>query len=413
MSDNAALNSADEAATAANRAFNIQLWTLYAVGMLMTILRTYAQWKNVGWRNFHVDDYLIWVAALFYSCQSALAYSIGTFAQSLANNSMTDEQRAALTSNDPEYDLRVLGSKIQVAGWTCYSILIGLLKLSMLIFYIRLTDGLSSRYRMPIWIGFGLVGITIVVSILAIMLSCHPFEGYWQIYPDPGNACQAAISKPIIWTTFSSNVVTDLYLIAIPLPLLWESRLRMVNKIVASIVLGAGIFVLVCAALKTIFVFEDSANGAQLAGEWGTREAFVAVCTTNLPLIFSLLKKWLKPLFGNVLRSSAHTPKYNFPDGFQTIGGGNGDSHGRRYRKGGLSNRTVATAGVSMNGSEERIVTDVKMQNLGIAVSSVPDNLPSHRIMVSNEVQVVSEDRNNQKEDHCQYVQESWRPAGL
>lgn len=34
---------------------------------------------------------------------------------------------------------RVLGSQIQVAGWTVYSMLIWCFKLSMLFFYVRLT----------------------------------------------------------------------------------------------------------------------------------------------------------------------------------------------------------------------------------------------------------------------------------
>lgn len=37
-----------------------------------------------------------------------------------------------------EHFIRVVGSKIQVAGWTTYSLLIGTLKLSMLAFYVRL-----------------------------------------------------------------------------------------------------------------------------------------------------------------------------------------------------------------------------------------------------------------------------------
>lgn len=40
---------------------------------------------------------------------------------------------------------RVIGSKIQVAGWTTYSLLIGFLKLSVLAFYIRLTVRVLSR----------------------------------------------------------------------------------------------------------------------------------------------------------------------------------------------------------------------------------------------------------------------------
>lgn len=41
--------------------------------------------------------------------------------------------------------------------------------------------------------------------------------------------------------------------------MLWRSTLRTIKKIAASIVLGAGIFVLVCACLKSIFVLVVSA----------------------------------------------------------------------------------------------------------------------------------------------------------
>lgn len=91
---------------------------------------------------------------------------MGNAANGLANNGMTDAQRAALSSDDPEYQLRwvfpvchtrsergaprpkdpfltnlhrVTGSQIQVAGWTTYSTLISVLKLAMLVFYVRLT----------------------------------------------------------------------------------------------------------------------------------------------------------------------------------------------------------------------------------------------------------------------------------
>ena len=66
--------------------------------------------------------------------------------------------------------------------------------------------------------------------------------------------CQAAISRPIVWVSFASNVSTDLYLISIPLPMLWRSSLKMPKKIASTIVLGSGVFVLVCATLKSVFV---------------------------------------------------------------------------------------------------------------------------------------------------------------
>jgi hypothetical protein len=68
-----------------------------------------------------------------------LGYEIGNLAHGLANNGMTDAQRQALLPSDPEYGARVIGSQIQVAGWTVYSCLIATLKLSMLVFFLRLT----------------------------------------------------------------------------------------------------------------------------------------------------------------------------------------------------------------------------------------------------------------------------------
>jgi hypothetical protein len=40
----------------------IELWTLYAIGVSITSLRTYARIVAVGIRELHPDDYLIWFA---------------------------------------------------------------------------------------------------------------------------------------------------------------------------------------------------------------------------------------------------------------------------------------------------------------------------------------------------------------
>lgn len=62
MSDSAAQAAAAAAMAAALAAFNTELWTLYAFGFLMTILRTYARVKAVGFRELRADDYIVWVA---------------------------------------------------------------------------------------------------------------------------------------------------------------------------------------------------------------------------------------------------------------------------------------------------------------------------------------------------------------
>lgn len=99
-----------------------------------------------------------------------------------------------------------------------------------------------------------LIVVTFLVVILTIYSACRPFNHYWQINPDPGNLCQAGISKAIIWTQFVGNVSTDFFLLFIPIPMLWSSSLRFYKKVAATLVLSAGLFIIICAILKIIYV---------------------------------------------------------------------------------------------------------------------------------------------------------------
>ncbi|BCS05647.1 hypothetical protein ALUC_10028S [Aspergillus luchuensis] len=378
------IDSRDEASEAAYNS-NVQLWTLYGIGCVVTLLRTYSQCKDLGWRRLRLDDYLIWVAIVFYTAQVALAYSVGNAAHGLANNSMTEAQRAALAPDSTEYRERIIGSKIQIAGWATYTALISSLKLSMLVFYTRLMDGLGRRYRVPIWIGFALVIGSFIACMITILAACRPFNKNWQIYPDPGNSCQPAISKPVIAATFAANLATDPYLVLIPIPMLWKSSLKLMKKIAVTIVLGAGIFILVCATIKSVFLLVEPNNGASIADEWGTRETFVAVITTNLPMVFHLFRTWLARGFGSAFQSSQRT--YQLPSGgFQNTDGGTTRKRGR----GGTSSRDPITVGLTFTESEERMMQDIKLQTLE------PHGGPTAgAIMVSNQIEVTHQTRNS------------------
>jgi hypothetical protein len=120
-----------------------------------------------------------------------------------------------------------------------------------------LTDLVQSgleQYRFRIHLAMGIIMATFTVVILTIYLSCRPFHHYWQINPDPGNVCQAAISKPIIWVSFVSNVSTDILLLLIPISMLWRSSLKPLKKIAATLVLSAGVLIVICAILKSIYI---------------------------------------------------------------------------------------------------------------------------------------------------------------
>lgn len=63
---NAAMDPAAQAAAiaqaeAAFRSFTIELFTLFGIGVLSTVLRTYARIKKVGLANLAADDFLVWL----------------------------------------------------------------------------------------------------------------------------------------------------------------------------------------------------------------------------------------------------------------------------------------------------------------------------------------------------------------
>ncbi|OQE41946.1 hypothetical protein PENCOP_c004G06770 [Penicillium coprophilum] len=273
--------------------FSTEAFTLLGIAIAVIGLRTVARWIMVGPRGFQLDDYLMLVACVVYGLETGAAYMVGAWFMGLANNSMTDEQRKELSPHSEEYRLRVGGSKIQVAGWSLYTLLLWLLKTCMAVFYSRLTAGLVNM-RIRIHIAYVLIAVTYIATICSILFGCHPMDKNWQIYPDPGNHCQPAVSKIDIYVTVVLNVATDIYLIGIPAPLLVKARLQWREKLELLILFSGGLFVMMAGILRCVLILTAGANGAQQAGSWACRETFVAVVIGNIPMIYPLMRRFTR-----------------------------------------------------------------------------------------------------------------------
>ncbi|KAL6407411.1 hypothetical protein AUP68_10243 [Ilyonectria robusta] len=106
MSSSDPTDSAAKAIADAIHRSAVESWTLYSIGVASTALRTYARMRGSGIRGLRTEDYLVWIGIMFYTIQSSLAYSVGSVAHGLANNGMTDAERAALSPEDHEYSAR-------------------------------------------------------------------------------------------------------------------------------------------------------------------------------------------------------------------------------------------------------------------------------------------------------------------
>jgi hypothetical protein len=119
-----------------------------------------------------------------------------------------------------------------------------------------------------------ILAATYIATALCILLSCQPFEKYWQINPDPGSECLIShrlkqfhssltqftdICTPSnnrVWVlvTVILNILTDIYLLSIPLPLLWTVNLDLKRKLPLMALFSGATFVMIAGIIRAVTI---------------------------------------------------------------------------------------------------------------------------------------------------------------
>ncbi|BCR88783.1 uncharacterized protein ACHE_41347A [Aspergillus chevalieri] len=269
---------------------SVEGFVLMSLGLTFIIIRVVVRWTSVGPSNFQLDDYLMPLAGIVFVLETVAAHLVLAKFNGLTNSYMTPEQRAAVDPNSEEYYSRVWGSKIQVMGWSFYAMILWLVKFSVAIFYSRLTTGLQhlpTRVR----IAYVLLGVTYLATGLSIVLGCQPIQKYWQINPDPGNICQPTKSLLYVLVVVIMNVITDLYLLSIPLPLLWTVNIGLRRKITLMGLFSGAAFVIMASIIRAVVILTAGPDGAISGSRWACRETFVSIVVSNLPIIQPIIRR--------------------------------------------------------------------------------------------------------------------------
>ncbi|KAH8152775.1 uncharacterized protein LAJ45_03000 [Morchella importuna] len=258
-------------------AYVVESWTLFSVGAVVIFMRLVARLKMVGFAGLKPDDYLMFIGLIVYAVESTMAHLVGIAGGS--NFGLTEVEREALTPH--QVQMRVMGTKAFMVGWFTYTGLIYILKLCMVFFFKRVTFGLDRQGLIRSC--FVSVGVTWIVIILTLFLTCRPWYKSFQVVPDPGLMCQ--IENPVYYlVVLILNLFTDGLIISVPLPLLLRTRMPIQRKMFLVIMFSAGIFVMIAAVLRCGFSLTDSKNSST-AAIWACRETFVAVLVGNGPMI--------------------------------------------------------------------------------------------------------------------------------
>jgi fucose permease len=177
-------------------------------------------------------------------------------------------------------------------------------KTSILVFYLRLSRNTQPILRMASWGVLGIVNVAGAVLTLINIFQCRPVQAAFDPYTQaPG--CLSLLTQFICSAPI--NIVTDLAILALPLPVLTSMRLPFRQKIILVFTFALGIFVTVVDVVRIYYlqqavsaaapsIFGDQAEfawNASLSLMWSAVEVNVGIMCACIPT--------LKPLIVRIL----------------------------------------------------------------------------------------------------------------
>ncbi|KAJ5975636.1 hypothetical protein N7481_009343 [Penicillium waksmanii] len=274
----------------------VESWVMYSIGIWFFVLRLYARYKRLRF-HFQVEDYLMFVAIIFYTAFVVTNIEITKYGSTLYEPG----QFESFTAH--EIQQRILGSKIEFASEHCQVCTIYCLKACMLLVYFRITSNLKEQR----WVRFCAVYTALgwIATELTLFLNCHPVSGYWTL-PPPQRECATYFRFEIIHVIF--NISSDIAILLVILPMLFRTHIRWQSKLPIVVIFSMGIVVILCAVISKIFTFIDIYDTSYQF--WYLREASIGVWITNAPFVWSLARSTL-----SILKSTSNqtktTPQYN------------------------------------------------------------------------------------------------------
>ncbi|KUJ20068.1 uncharacterized protein LY89DRAFT_731303 [Mollisia scopiformis] len=259
----------------------------YAIILTRTLLR------RLKHERLLPDDYLILSAMIFYAFNTAV-YPITAF----YGTNLTTKDPKSLSPNELEHGMTtsgysqakfpiliyhtvIIGSKWLLIGRPIYMSYLWTLKACILIFYARLTARTTDL--LSVKLAAGLLAATWVMNLFTYFFECRPIWLYWQVLPGPPQ-CAKAVGSVIIFGT--TDILTDLVIMIIPLPLIFRAKKPLKTRIQISSIFFLWIFVIVISALTMAIFLEHLDERRQMI--WTQLECFFATVAANAPIIHGL-----------------------------------------------------------------------------------------------------------------------------
>ncbi|KAK7756160.1 hypothetical protein SLS62_001752 [Diatrype stigma] len=123
-----------------------------------------------------------------------------------------------------------LNYAFNILNLACYPII----KISILLLYLRIF--VTNRIHMLSWGGIIFLSCMCIANTLVAMFACTPVRGFF----DSSVPAMCIDDVKFYWCTAILNVVTDLYILILPIPVVWKLQTTLKRKIAISLIFTIG-----------------------------------------------------------------------------------------------------------------------------------------------------------------------------
>ena len=175
-----------------------------------------------------------------------------------------------------------------MAAETTWAVSIWALKISLLLFFIRIF--IQRGFRIAAYTLMGIVTLFCIASILLFFLGCRPLTA-----PKCGSQYAAWISTGAI------NLVTDIAVLSFPIPLVWKLQLPKINKVALTGIFCIGFLVCIITILRIASIPSiapgDLTYTSVKTDVYSILEPSLGITSACLPIMRPLFEKMIPSRF--------------------------------------------------------------------------------------------------------------------
>ncbi|KZM28475.1 uncharacterized protein EKO05_0006027 [Ascochyta rabiei] len=183
---------------------------------------------------------------------------------------------------------REIGSQMVLAARVFYAMFIWMAKYTVSEFLKRLTERfwkIGYEWGLRV-IRFFLV-VTFIAVLIATLAECQPFTHYWQVVPTPQPRCRQGYAQLI--TMGVADIITDILLIAFPIPIIIRSGMPLKRKISLVGLFSLSAVLIVITGARVPMVIEKRGL-QQFRSMFASSEILAATIVSNAIVLGSFLR---------------------------------------------------------------------------------------------------------------------------